>query len=68
MVYHDLGRGIPILFVIVDRLTKSSHFIPVKSKRIAPYLASIYIHEIVRFHGVHSSIVSNRDPIFTSEF
>ena len=53
---------------MVDRLTKSAHFIPVKSKRTAPWLASVYIREIIRLHGVPSSIVSDRDPIFTSEF
>ena len=53
---------------MVDRLTKSAHFITVKSKRTAPWLASAYIREIVRLHGVPFSIVSDRDPIFTSEF
>ena len=56
------------IWVVVDRLTKSAHFIPVKSKRTAPWLASVHIREIVRLHGVPSSIVSDRDPIFTSEF
>ena len=54
--------------MIVDRLTKSAHFIPIKSKRTAPFLASLYIREVVRLHGVPSSIVSDRDPLFTSEF
>ena len=53
---------------MVDRLTKSAHFIPVESKRTAPWLASVYIREIIRLHGVPSSIVSDRDPIFTREF
>ena len=52
----------------MDRLTKSAHFIPVKSRRIASSLASIYLKEIVRLHGTPSIIVSDRDPIFTSEF
>ena len=54
--------------MIVDRLTKSAHFIPIKSKRTAPFLASLYIREVVRLHGVPSGIVSDRDPLFTSEF
>ena len=61
-------KGNTGIWVIVDRLTKSAHFIPVKSKRTAPWLASVYIKEIVRLHGIPSSIVSDRDPIFTSEF
>ena len=63
-----LRKGNTGIWVVVDRLTKSAHFIPVKSKRTAPCLASVYIREIVRLHGVPSSIVSDRDPIFTSEF
>ena len=39
-----------------------------KSKRTAPWLASVYIREIVRLHSFPSSILSDRDPIFTSEF
>ena len=61
-------KGNTSIWVVVDRLTKSAHFIPVKSKRTTPWLAAIYVHEIVRLHGVPSSIVSDRDPIFTSEF
>ena len=61
-------RGNTSIWVVVDRLTKSAHFIPVKSKRTASYLASLYIREVVRLHGVPSSIVSDRDPLFTSEF
>ena len=61
-------KGNTGIWVVVDRLTKSAHFIPVKSKRTAPWLASVYIREIVHLHGVPSSIVSDRDPIFTSEF
>ena len=56
------------IWVVVDRLTKNTHFIPVKSKWTAPWLAFVYLREIVRLHRVPSSIVSDRDPIFTREF
>ena len=56
------------LWVIVDRLTKSAHFIPVRSNRIAPKLAKIYVKEIVHLHGVPNAIVNDRDPLFTSGF
>ena len=55
------------IWVIVDRLTKSAHFIPVKATRTAVSLAEIFLKEIVRLHGVPVSIVSDRDPIFTSK-
>ena len=49
-------------------LTKSTHFIIDKGKRTTTWLASVYLREIVRLHGVPSRVVSDRDPIFTSEF
>ena len=61
-------RGNTSIWVIVDRLTKSAHFLPIKSRRTASSLASLYLKEIVRLHGIPSSIVSDRDPIFTNEF
>ena len=56
------------IWVIVDRLTKSAHFVPVKTTHIADRLAKIYIHEIVRLHGIPESIVSDRGLTFTSRF
>ena len=61
-------KGNESIWVIVDRLTKSAHFIPVKSTRSASSLSEIYMREIVRLHGVPLSIVCDRDPIFTSRF
>ena len=56
------------IWVIVDRLTKSAHFIPVKVTYNAEKLAKIYIFEIVRLHGVPLSILSDRGTQFTSKF
>ena len=56
------------VWVIVDRLTKSAHFIPVKIDYSMDRLAELYVKEIVRLHGVPLSIVSDRDPRFTSRF
>jgi hypothetical protein len=56
------------IWVIVDRLTKAAHFLPVKTTYKMPKYTEIYIAEIVRLHGVPSSIVSDRDPKFTSHF
>lgn len=49
------------IWVIVDRLTKSAHFLPVKTTNSTENLAKLYIKEIVRLHGILISIVSNRD-------
>ena len=56
------------IMVVVDRLTKVAHFIPVKSTYIASYVAQVFISEIVRLHGVPKKIVSNSDAKFTSKF
>lgn len=61
-------RKFDSIWVIVDRLTKSAHFIPVRTNYNVAKLAEIYVGEIVRLHGVPSSIVSDRDPKFTSHF
>lgn len=62
------SRGHDTIWVIVDRLTKSAHFLPIKKTFPLNRLAQLYIGEIVRLHGVPSSIVSDRDPRFTSHF
>ena len=59
-------RGLNAIWVIVDRLTKSAHFLPIKTIYSLDQLAQLYINEIVRLHGVPVSIVSDRDPRFTS--
>ena len=61
-------RGNESIWVVVDRLTKSAHFIPIKNTRTTSTLATLYIKEVVRLHGVPMCIVSDRDPLFASEF
>ena len=56
------------IWVIIDRLTKLSHFLPIRWGSSLEYLAKEYVNEIVRLHGVPVSIVSDRDPRFTSRF
>ena len=54
------------ILVIVDRLTKSAHFIPVRMDFSHDKLSELYVSDIVRLHGVLVSIISNRDLLFTS--
>ena len=56
------------IWVIIDRLTKSAHFLPVKTSFNADRLVVLYMNEIVRLHGVPKSIVSDRDSKFVSRF
>ena len=71
----DFVTGLPqtqrqhdAIWVIVDRLTKSAHFLLVNVKNSLEKLAQLYVDEIVRLHEVPVSIVSDRDPKFTSRF
>jgi len=61
-------KGHDSIWVIVDRLTKSAHFLPVHTNESLEKLAKLYVDEIVRLHGVPVSIISDHDPRFTSHF
>ena len=71
----DFVSGFPLtqqkhdsIWVIVDKLTKSAHFIPARMDYSMDRLAKLYVEEIVRLYGVPLSIMSDRDPRFTSRF
>ncbi|GJU66910.1 putative nucleotidyltransferase, ribonuclease H [Tanacetum coccineum] len=71
----DFVTGLPRTFkkndaiwVVVDRLTKSAHFLPIQQGYSVSKLAEIFQQEIIRLHGTPTSIVSDRDPRFTSRF
>ena len=56
------------IWVIMNRLTKSVHFLPVNMKDSLEKLEQLYLDKIIRLHGVSVSIVSDRDPHFVSRF
>nr|GEW82110.1 hypothetical protein [Tanacetum cinerariifolium] len=58
--------GHDMIWVIVDRLTKSSHFLPMREDYKMDRLARLYLNEIVQRHDVSISIISDRDSRFTS--
>ncbi|GJT77488.1 putative reverse transcriptase domain-containing protein [Tanacetum coccineum] len=60
--------GYDSIWVIVDRLTKSAHFLPVKTTDSMEKLTQLYLKEIVCRHGVPISIISDRDSKFASRF
>jgi len=61
-------KGKDAIWVVIDRLTKVAHFIPMKTTNFASDLVPLYIKEVVRLHGVPKSIVSDRDSKFVSNF
>ena len=62
------SRGFEAIIVVVDRLTKYSHFVPLKHPYTARGIVEIFVREVVRLHGLPNSIVSDRDSIFMSGF
>jgi hypothetical protein len=54
--------------VVVDKLTKATHFVPVMTTHTTDNIAEIFMKEIARLHEISRTIVSDRDSKFTSNF
>ena len=73
-ILMDFIDGLPnsnrvsTILVVVDRLSKYGHFVALKHPYFAKLVVEIFVKEIVCLHGMPRTIVSNRDPIFTSQF
>lgn len=73
-VSMDFVDGLPLslnknaILVVVDRLSKYSHFIAISHPYTASQIAEVYTKEVFRLHGMPKSIVSDRDPVFLSQF
>jgi hypothetical protein len=69
----DFIEGLPVsgtanvIMVIVDRLSKYAHFVPLKHPYTAASVATAFLENVVKLHSVPLSIVSDRDKIFTSQ-
>ena len=61
-------HGYDSIFVVVDKCTKMIHLMPTTTTVTAPDLSKLFFREIVRHHGLPASIISDRDPKFTSHF
>jgi hypothetical protein len=62
------SRGYNSIWVIVDRLTKSAHFIPISTMYRVRQYAKLYLFHIVPYHGIPKIIISNRWSIFVAWF
>ncbi|GJR72677.1 putative reverse transcriptase domain-containing protein [Tanacetum coccineum] len=62
------SQGFDTIWVIVDRLTKSAHFLPIRENDPLDKLARLYLNRIVTRHGIPASIICDRDGRFTSNF
>jgi hypothetical protein len=63
-----IQSGYDSIWVIMDRLTKVAHFIPVKTTYSRLQLAELYMSRIVCLHGVPKKILFDRGTQFTSKF
>ena len=61
-------KGNDVIWVIVDRLTKSAHFLPYETGLTLDGLAKLNVDDIVRLHGIPRNIVSDRDSRLTARF
>jgi hypothetical protein len=62
------SRGYNSIWVIVDRLTKSAHFIPVATTYWVRQYVELYISHIVHYHGIPKTIIFDRGSIFVARF
>jgi hypothetical protein len=59
-------NGKSIILTAIDRFSKAAHFLPLGHPDIATSVACIFFDGLVRLHGILSSIVSDKDPMFRS--
>ena len=59
------SMGYEVVFVVIDRLTKYVHFLPLSHPYTATKVATAFMKEVFRLHGMPTSIVSDGDAVFT---
>jgi len=68
IVSLPLARGYSMIMVVVYRLTKYAHFVPLKHDFDSRYVGENFVQNIVKLHGFPKSIVSDQDKVFISRF
>lgn len=68
IVKLPISNGFDSILVVVDRFSKTSHFIPCREAMSAPELAELYVHNVWKLHGTPKSVISDRGTTFGSKF
>ena len=63
-----ISRGFEVILVVVDRLSKGAHFIPLKYSFTANSVTKVFMEQVIKLHGFLKSIVTDRGSIFMSAF
>jgi len=73
VISMDFIEGLPlsqnksVILVVIDKFSKYAHFIPMAHPFSALQVAQVYLNQVYRLHGLPTTIISNRDRIFTSK-
>jgi hypothetical protein len=62
------SNGKTVILVVIDRLTKYVHFVPLSHPYTAVVVAQQLMNEVIKLHGLSKTIILDRDPVFLSDF
>lgn len=62
------SKGFIVIYVVINRLSKIAHFIPLKTDFIRTIVADVFIKNVLKIHGIPKSFISGRDKVFLSNF
>ena len=68
MIHLLESKGFDSIMGVVDRISKMAHFVPTRDTATAQEIGRLYFDKVVKYHGMQKSIISDRDPKYTSRY